>query len=151
MSLLALSLIGAAVSAYGQIESANRQAKAARGQALLDFERHQESQRRRVAREKIFKAEGLEFQAEQATTITKKGIDASSGTALLLLEETGDRIKEQLIMNEKESSFEEYIARLNRRNMEDQANDIEMAGFISGIGTFAYGAGSAAGARGNLG
>jgi hypothetical protein len=151
MSLLALSLIGAAVSAYSQINAAGKQADAARGQAILDFERHKESQRRRAAREKIFKAEGLEFQAEQATIINKKGIDSSTGTALLLLEETGDRIKEQLLMNEKESSFEEYIARLNKRNLNNQANDIEMGGFISGIGTFAYGAGSAANAGGNLG
>lgn len=151
MALLALSLIGAAVSAYSQIEAANRSGDAARQQAILDLERAGEARRRRIARGKIFQAEGLEFQAKQATEISKKGIDASSGTALLLLEETSDRIKEQLIMNEKESAFEDRIARLNANNLFNQANDIEMGGFLAGIGTFAYGSASASSAGGNFG
>jgi len=151
MALLALSLIGASISAYSQIDSANKSAKAVRRQAILDLERANEVRRRRIARGEIFQQEGLEFQAKQATTIAKKGIEGSSGTALLLLEETSDRIKEQLIMNEKESNFEDAIARLNAQNLFNQATDIEMSGFISGIGTFAYGAGSAGAAGGSFG
>tara|TARA_R100001198_G_scaffold96512_1_gene86762 strand:+ start:1507 stop:1962 length:456 start_codon:yes stop_codon:yes gene_type:complete len=151
MSLVALSLIGAAVSAYGQMRAADSQADAMRNQAILDLERAAEVQRRRKIREKIFKQEGLEFQAKQATAINKKGIEGSSGTALLLLEETNDRIKEQLVMSEKESAFEQRVARLNAGNLDSQANDIEMSGLISGLGTFAYGAGSTAAARGNFG
>ena len=151
MSLVALSLIGAAVSAYAQINAADKQADAMKNQAILDLERADEAKRRRAVRSRIFQEEGLEFQARQATTISKKGIDASSGTALLLLEETSDRIKEQLVMNEKESAFEDSIARLNAGNLYNQAADVEMSGLISGLGTFAYGAGSTAAAGGRYG
>ena len=141
--LLALSLIGTGISAYSQFQSSKNQAKAMRAQALLDIQNADELLRRSKVRNKIFEEQGIEFQANQATAIQKKGIDSGSGTALLLLEETSDRIKEQIIMNNKETAFDQSIARLNAQQLINGARDTEMAGILSALGTASFGAAQA--------
>ena len=146
--LLFLSLAGTGISAYAQYRSSIAQAEAAKTQSLLDLNRAEEVRRRARVRSDIFEQEGVEFQAKQATTLVEKGIDPSSGTALLLLEDTANRIKEQLIMSEKEAAFDEYAARLNAQQLFEEARDMEINGIISALGTLTFGGAQAARAGG---
>ena len=142
-AMLAVAVIGTAISAYSKIQASRARAAAARGQALLNFKTGEEILERNELRNKFLKRAGLEFEAKQATSLVKRGLSSTSGTGLLLLEDTQNRVAEQIALNNREAAFRAAIVQRHGIQGLQGALDTERAGYIAGLGTFAYGSATA--------
>jgi hypothetical protein len=136
---------GTLLQAFGQIESARSEARAAKASSRSLDAQADEVLRRAEINVETLGLQGQELQGEQLSAIAKGGVDVSSGSALQVIEEGALNIRKEQARVRREAEFEARQLRIQAKSLRRAARKAGRAGAIGAIGTIATGAGSIAG------
>jgi hypothetical protein len=102
---VAASIAGTALTIQGQRKAAKAQARAARDNANSKRLQALELLDRFEINSQALFIQGESVKSEQALSFASRGIDATTGTALSVVEETNAIIAKQLILDKREADF----------------------------------------------
>lgn len=134
--MAALEIITAAgigLQAVGSILDANSKANQADQQALLDNLQADEIQRRAKIEDQNLRAQGKKVINAQKGTYAASGVDVSSGSPLVVMEQTQSQIDRMSLEQQREAKFQADQLRQGAQNLRSQANTTRIGGWL-GVG-----------------
>lgn len=133
----------AGVAAYGQYQSAQSSAWAARQQAKLKKAQADELLSKMQIQEQRIHEQGEEFKAKQITDFASNGVQLGSGATLVAMEDTNMKIHQQIDDMKRDTKFKANQIMLGAHYDEIDASNRSDAGSIQAFGTLLGGAGDA--------
>lgn len=134
-------IVGTVLTIKGDLDAAQAQAAQTRKEAGIRRSQIQELLRRGELSLKNITAEGEQFVAKQEAAFVAGGVDISSKTSLLVLEETQSRISEQFMQTQREIAFSASIIEQGALSLEEASRRIERAAGLQATGTAISGVG----------
>lgn len=135
----AAAVVGTGIQAYGQYQSAQAQARAARQNAKLKRSQANEMVERLRIEELNLQEQGEEVKAAQTTGYAKGGVQLGTGVTLLALEDTNYKISKKIETMKRDTMFRANQLIQGAGFEMDQARDTSLAGAITAGGTLLQG------------
>jgi hypothetical protein len=132
MFLGALFLIGTAISAYGQISSANSSAEAQRADAAAKREQAGELLERQAINERIMQEQSERQQSAAGSGSAMSGLEGTSLGSIMTIRKT---TLENIALSRRDAEFKAKLLRQGADVQTELASDMMTAGYISGAGT----------------
>lgn len=135
----AAAVVGTGVQAYGQYQSAQAQARAAKQNAKLKKAQAAEMIERMHLEASNLKEQGEEFKASQTAQYAKGGVEVGTGATLIALEDTNFKITKQIETMKRDTMFRANQLIQGAGFEMAQARDSATAGAIMATGTLLQG------------
>lgn len=139
-----IMVTGAVVSYLGAEEARAQEEKAAKANAKLKKAQAVELLDRFEINSQSLERLGQETAANQQGAYIKGGVDASTGSSLLMMEDTFSKIQRQIGLEKREADFKAKQLIRGANIESDLAGDISKAKKVENIGLFVSGAVKAA-------
>lgn len=140
---VALIALGAGVQAYGQYQSAQNAAWAARQNAKMKRAQATELLEKMKIQEERIHNQGEDFKSKQINEFAAGGVQLGIGATLVALEDTNMKINQQVDDMKRDSMFKANQIMLGAKYEDKQASDTATAGQVAAFGSLLSGAGSA--------
>ncbi len=135
----AAAVVGTGIQAYGQYQSAQAQARAARQNAKLKQAQAGEMIERLRIEELNLREQGEEVKSAQTTAYAKGGVQLGTGVTLLALEDTNFKIGKKIESMKRDTMFRANQLIAGAGYDMAQGRDTALAGAITAGGTLLQG------------
>lgn len=132
-------IAGAGLQAFGQYQSGQAQARAARQQAKLKKVQANELLERMRIQEGRFREQGEAYKAKQTADYAGNGVAVGTGATLVAMEDTNFKISQQIEDMQRDTLFRVNQLRLGAKYEVQQGNDAATAGAIMAGGSILEG------------
>lgn len=137
---IAIMALGAGMQAYGQYQSSQNAAWAARQNAKLKRAQAKELLEKMKIQEERINTQGEDFKAKQINDFAAGGVQLGTGATLVALEDTNMKINQQVDDMKRDSIFKANQIMMGAKYEDMQANDTATAGKVAAFGTLLGGA-----------
>lgn len=139
MAAAALIIAGTAISMYGQYKQAESEAQMAQAQANLQKAEAKEVLERAKINTRALEQQGIDLQNRQISA-TYRGGASLEGSPLMAMEETNARVKEEIVIMQREAYFRAGQLERGAQILSDSAQEIKSQEFLRVVGTGVGGA-----------